>query len=245
MSAEPIELIGQTISIPGEPTQTQLSAYLAYPEGEGPFPAVVVIHEIFGLNDNIRDIARRFARQGYAALAVDLFAGRNRALCMLRFMGQIQLNPMGNGSIQDLQRSLTFLAEQPKVDAERVGAIGFCMGGSFAIAWACNDNRLKAIAPFYAMNPRPMEAVARLCPVVGSYPEKDFTAKAGRQLDVELDRYEIPHDIKIYPGAKHSFFNDQGSSYNAEAAQDAWQRVLTFFEEHIKTAGSSTSATEE
>ncbi len=209
--------------------------YLARPEGDGPFPAVVVIHEIFGLNANIKDIARRFAAEGYVALAVDLFAGRNRAICMFRFMGQAILNPLKNGSIENLKDALTFLAEQPDVDAERLGAIGFCMGGGFAIAWACSDNRLKAIAPYYASNPRPLEAVARACPVVGSYPDKDFTTGAGQKLDGELDRYNIPHDIKIYPNTHHSFFNDQGKSYAETAARDSWQRVLSFFAEYVNT----------
>jgi len=106
-------------------------------------------------------------------------------------------------------------------------------GGGFAIAWACTDDRLKVIAPFYASNPRPLAAVARACPIVGSYPDKDFTAQAGQKLDAALDRYNIHHDIKIYPNAKHSFFNDQGGSYNAAAAQDAWQRILGYFQEHI------------
>jgi carboxymethylenebutenolidase len=211
----------------------QLDGYLAHPEGDGPFPAVVVIHEAYGLNENIKDIARRFAGEGYAALGVDLFAGRNRAICMFRFMGGLLFNSLDNGSIHDLKASLTFLAGQPGVDASRIGAVGYCMGGSFAIAWACTDDRLKAIAPYYAMNPRPLEAVARLCPVVGSYPDKDFTTSNAQKLDVELDRYNIPHDIKIYPGSKHSFFNDKGRSYNEKAAQDSWERVLRFFEEHI------------
>ncbi|HLI88596.1 MAG TPA: dienelactone hydrolase family protein [Ktedonobacteraceae bacterium] len=211
----------------------QVDAYLARPDGEGPFPGVVIIHEIYGLNENIRDIARRFANEGYAALAVDLFTGRNRTICMFRFMGQMLLRPLNNSSLNDLKAALTYLSTQPGIDNARVGAIGFCMGGGFAIAWACTDDRLKVIAPFYGANPRPFEAVARLCPVVGSYPEKDFTAAAGRKLDEALDRFNIRHDIKIYPGARHSFFNDQGSRYDAAASQDAWQRVLTFFNEQI------------
>jgi len=211
----------------------QLDGYLAHPEGDGPFPAVVVIHEAYGLNENIKDIARRFAGEGYAALGVDLFAGRNHAICMFRFIGGLLFNSLDNGGIHDLKASLTFLAGQPGVDASRIGAVGYCMGGSFAIAWACTDDRLRAIAPYYAMNPRPLEAVARLCPVVGSYPDKDFTTSRAQKLDVELDRYNIPHDVKIYPGAKHSFFNDTGRSYNEKAAQDSWERVLRFFEEHI------------
>ncbi len=203
------------------------------PAGEGPFPGIVIIHEIFGLTENIKDIAQRFADVGYVALAVDLFTGRNRTVCMFRFMGQMLLTPLNNTSVHALKEALTFLAQQPGVDAEKLGAIGFCIGGGFAIAWACTDNRLKAIAPYYGSNPRPLEAVSRLCPVVGSYPDKDFTTAQGQKLDVELDRYNVAHDIKIYPGAKHSFFNDKGRNYNEAAAKDSWQRVMAFFHEHI------------
>lgn len=218
-------------------------AYLARPEGDGPFPGVVVIHEIFGLNENIRDIARRFANEGYAALAVDLFSNQNRMVCMARFMGGMMLSATSTNhqGIRDLKAALSFLAEQPEVDSERVGAIGFCLGGTFAVAWACADNRLKAIAPYYAMNPRPLKAVERLCPVVGSYPTGDFTTEPGKKLDIELDRYQVPHDIKIYPGTKHSFFNDQRPNYDAAASADSWERVLAFFQEHVtggKAAGS-------
>lgn len=222
-------------------------AYLARPEGDGPFPGVVVIHEIFGLNENIRDIARRFANEGYAALAVDLFSNQNRMICMARFMGGMMLSATSTNhqGIRDLKAALSFLAEQPEVDSERVGAIGFCLGGTFAVAWACADNRLKAIAPYYAMNPRPLKAVERLCPVVGSYPTGDFTTEPGKKLDIELDRYQIPHDIKIYPGTKHSFFNDQRPNYDAAAAADSWERVLAFFQEHVtggKAAGSESQS---
>jgi carboxymethylenebutenolidase len=210
-------------------------AYLARPEGDGPFPGVVVIHEIYGLNENIRDIARRFANEGYAALAVDLFSNQNRMVCMARFMGGLMFSSTSTNhqGISDLKAALSFLAEQSEVDSERVGAIGFCLGGTFAVAWACADNRLKAIAPYYAMNPRPLKAVERLCPVVGSYPTGDFTTEPGKKLDIELDSYQIPHDIKVYPGAKHSFFNDQRPNYDAAAAADSWERVLAFFKEHI------------
>ncbi len=210
-----------------------LDAYLARPEGEGPFPGVVVIHEAFGLNDNIKSIANRFADEGYVALAVDLFAGRNRAVCMARFMGGMLLRPFDNGVIRDLKAALGVLAEQPEVDNTGLGAIGFCMGGGFAIAWACADERLRVVAPFYGMNPRPLDAVSRACPVVGSYPEKDFTARSGRRLDAALERYRIPHDIKIYPGARHSFFNDESRNHDLAASEDSWRRTLAFFKEHI------------
>jgi carboxymethylenebutenolidase len=209
--------------------------HLALPDGPGPHPGVVVIHEAYGLNDNIKDISARFAEQGYAALAVDLFGGRNRAICMARYMTGMLAGSVNRYGIGELKDALTHLASLPAVDSERIGAIGFCMGGGFAIAWACTDRRLKAIAPFYGANPRPLDVVERACPVVGSYPEKDFTASAGHALGSALDRHKIAHDIKVYPGAGHSFFNDRSRAYNKDAAADSWSRVLAFFGEHLAT----------
>src|SRR2546423_8632594 len=89
----------------------QLEGYMARPEGDGPFPGIVVIHEIFGLNENMEDTTRRFADQGYVALAVDLFADRNRTICMFRFMSGWLFNSLNNGSIHNLTAALTFLSE--------------------------------------------------------------------------------------------------------------------------------------
>jgi len=207
--------------------------YLAMPDGGGPHPGVVVIHEAQGLNDHIRDVTRRLADAGYAALAVDLFAGRNRAICMARYMTGMLGGSVNRYGVDDLKNALTLLARMTNVDAQRLGAVGFCMGGGFAIAWACTDSRLKAIAPFYGVNPRPLEVTKRLCPVVGSYPEQDFTARSGRALDQALTRFEIKHDIKVYPGTRHSFFNDARPTFNREAANDSWSRLLKFFGERL------------
>jgi carboxymethylenebutenolidase len=223
----------ETSEITFKSGKQDLQGYLAQPEGPGPYPGMVVIHEVYGLNDNIRAIARRFAGEGYTALAVDLFAGRNRTVCLFRFMSAAMLGRLSYGAIDDLKAALNWLSGLPVVDPARLGAIGFCMGGGFAITWACTDQRLKVIAPFYGTGPRSDEALKRLCPVVGSYPEGDFTTGAARRLDALLDNTQTPHDIKIYSGAKHSFFNDQGSAYNPEAASDAWQRTLAFFSAHL------------
>jgi carboxymethylenebutenolidase len=211
--------------------------YLAVPDGPGPHPGVVVIHEAYGLNKNIKDIGRRLADAGYVALAVDLFGGRNRVVCMTRFMTGMLAGSPNRYGVGDLKDALTVLSAMPEVDPKRVGAIGFCMGGGFAIAWACTDSRLRAIAPFYGSNPRPLDAARRMCPVVGSYPEKDFSAGSGRALDKALAGFGIERDIKIYPGARHSFFNDTGRAYDKAAAEDSWQRVITFFGEHLAVAG--------
>jgi carboxymethylenebutenolidase len=210
-----------------------LQAYFTAPTGPGPRAGVVVIHEIYGLNDNIRDIADRFASEGYAALAVDLFSTGPRSICMARIINGMLVRPLRNGVVRDLRAALDHLGERPEVDAARLGAIGFCMGGTYALQLACAGADIRVASLFYGLNPRPLEAVARACPLVGSYPEKDFTARAGRKLDAVLDAYGVAHDVKIYPGARHSFFNDRGPAHEPEVAADAWRRTLAFFREHL------------
>ncbi|MFK7601471.1 dienelactone hydrolase family protein [Deinococcus sp. SM5_A1] len=214
-----------------------LPAYLARPAlMDRDAPGVLVIHEAFGLNDDIRGIADRFAQAGYVALAVDLFAEQNRAVCMTRMMSGIFLNSLEHAGAQDTKQALTALGELDGVDASRLGAVGFCMGGSLAVAMACTDDRVKAVAPYYGFNPRPLEAVRRSCPVVGSYPGQDVTRKQGEALRDELTAAGVPNDIKVYEGAKHSFAN-QGPNFDAVASVDAWNRVMAFFDEHVVGGG--------
>jgi carboxymethylenebutenolidase len=112
-----------TVTLPnGTPN---LSGYFALPPGEGKFPAVVVIHEAYGLNDNIKEITGRFAEAGYATLAVDLFAGRNQMICMARFMTNLMLGSLDHAGIRDLKVALDWLEQHSKVDSGKIGAIGF------------------------------------------------------------------------------------------------------------------------
>jgi carboxymethylenebutenolidase len=200
---------------------------------------VVVIHEASGLNDNIKDICRRFCAEGYVAMGVDLFGGRNRAVCMARMLVGGLAGNQDHYGVPALKAALAALADRHEVDAERLGAVGFCLGGSIVLTWACTDQRLSAIAPFYGAAPRPREAIRRLCPVVGSWPEKDFTTKAAGILESGLTASGVPHDLKVYPGAKHSFFNDRWRNYHPEAAADSWERILAFFEEQLRQATTS------
>ena len=214
--------------------QSLRGSYLVLPDGAGPHPGVVVVHEAFGLNDNIRGICQRFAAEGYAALGVDLFEGRNRAVCMARMFAGALAGNLDHYGVPALRAALGQLAGHPEVDAARIGAVGFCLGGSIVLTWACTDNRLTAIAPFYGTAPRPRRAIRRLCPVVGSWPGKDITTKAARVLETELTAAGTAHDLKVYPGTRHSFFNDRLPVYNPAAAADSWQRVMTFFAEHVR-----------
>jgi carboxymethylenebutenolidase len=171
------------------------------------------------------------------ALAVDLFADGNRVLCMLRVMGEALLRPLKSSGLRTLRTAVHYLERQPEVDGARIGVIGFCMGGGFALALACVEDDLGASASFYGGIPRPLSAVARACPIVGSYPGDDpFTRGGAVKLDAALTRFGVPHDIKNYPGARHSFFNDRGRAYHTEAAEDAWERTLAFFREHLGAA---------
>lgn len=222
-----------TVSVPRAHDKAAMDSYFVKPEGSGPFPGLLVIHEAFGLNDNIREITRRFAEQGYAALAVDLFSNRNRTVCMLQAFHGMIFRPLNNPVLADLQSAIAFLQKQSGVDANRVGTVGFCMGGGYALQLAVTAKGTKVASAFYGAAPKPLEAFAKSCPIVGSYPEKDFTAKGARELDAILDTYHISHDIKFYPDTQHSFFNRQRTPVEAEAAKDAWERMLSFFREHL------------
>jgi len=210
-----------------------MDAYLAKPEGAGPFPGMIVIHEVFGLNDNIRQITSEFAEQGYAALAVDLFSNRSRALCMMQIFYGIMFRPLNNSTLDELNSTFDFLKQTSSVDANRIGVVGFCMGGAYALQMAVTTKGMKAASVFYGANPRPLDAVAQACPVMGSYPDKDFTTQAARELETKLENYGISHDIKIYENTQHSFYSQQRTPFEVEASKDAWQRMLKFFGEHV------------
>ena len=230
-NAAPLGPTGEMISFTAE--DRSLDAYLVRPAApQQNAPGVLVIHEIFGLTEPIKAVAERFAAAGYVALAVDLFANQNRAVCMARMMAGLFTDSLDHQGVRDTRAALGVLGNLPGVDASRLGAVGFCMGGSLAIALACTDERVRAVAPYYGFNPRPIEAVRRACPVVGSYPEKDFTAGQGRALDTELRAADIPHDIKVYEGAHHSFAT-AGPAFDGVASLDAWNRVMAFFDEHV------------
>jgi carboxymethylenebutenolidase len=216
-----------------EITRAGREAYLAKP-AEKTARGVLVLHEAFGLTPDICAIADRIASHGYVALAPAMF----RRGCLMRTLRR----NIRHGDFDDWRR---YLREEHGV--ERDAVIGFCMGGGFAIAYAATSPNppLAAIAPNYGFPPK---AVTAMCPLVGSYGENDrFLVDRARQLDEQLDALGVDHDIKIYPGAGHSFMNRHEGGfatfvarvnptplgYDEAAAEDAWRRIFGFFEAHL------------
>ena len=219
--------------------------WLAVPEGSERGPAVLVVHEILGLINNQKPILERFARQGYVAFAPDLFEGRGPGpICVARTLRTLS---RGDGpAMDDLRAALEFLHKHQRVDGDRICVAGFCMGGGFALLMGLEPG-IRASAPFYGTTPAFLERTVQSCPVVASFGERDSVfRKKGQTLKSALEHHGIEHDFRMYPGAGHSFMTEelpgvQGwvasvgplkVGYSPEAAEDAWTRMLSFFEKH-------------
>ncbi|TQM13996.1 dienelactone hydrolase family protein [Pseudonocardia kunmingensis] len=229
------------ISFPAD-DGTSLPGVLTVPDAAGaPGPALVMIYEAFGMTDEMRRVARDLAAEGFAVLIPDLFArGRITALCVARAVRTVR---RGAGrELEDIEAGRRWLARRAEVDADRIGTIGFCMGGGFALLLA-GTGRYKVSAPFYNL-PLP---VARACPVVASYGGRDVSTRGyPERLEARLDELGVPHDVATYPEAGHSFFTRTPgvkgaiaarspihAEYHAESAADAHRRVVAFFREHL------------
>jgi carboxymethylenebutenolidase len=226
----------------------ELRAYLALPPGTGPWPGVVVIMDALGLSDDIRSQADRLAAAGYLAVAPDLYSGRGLR-CVL---ATLQASRTGRGAAYgDIEAARRWLVERPDCTG-RVGIIGFCMGGGFALLCAPAYDFAASSVNYGEV---PKDAADRLrgaCPIVGSYGRRDpmFRGRADR-LERALTELGIDHDVKEYPDAGHSFLNHVnvgpvpdrlvhlvGFDYHGPSAQDAWARILTFFDTHVRDGGA-------
>ena len=221
-----------------------MRAVLALPASAAPRPAVIVIHEIFGLNDDIRRITGRVADLGWVALAPDLYdTAGPRVLCVLRAMLALR---RGEGpAFADLEAARTWLAARPEADPRRTGVIGFCMGGGFALMCAPREG-FSAAAVNYGVVPSDAErALAGSCPVVGTYGARDTMGVSHpERLEAALTALGVPHDVKVYPEAGHGFMDSRPAAlapllalarlkYDKAAAEDAWQRIFAFFGQYL------------
>lgn len=216
---------------------TAITAFLARPDAAVAAPAVMILHEWWGLNDHIKEIARRFANEGYAALAPDLYS---RLGSKVTKDSQEAANLMGALSSQlalrDLNAATAYLKQQPFVDGLRIGVVGFSMGGTFALTQVCHNSDLKAVAVFYGKVP-PIESLDYLlCPVLYHYGEQDgwVTKQEVDRLRQGLAQHGKPGEVVVYPNGRHAFFNDtRPDVYNPSDATAAWQKTLQFFATYL------------
>jgi carboxymethylenebutenolidase len=185
----------------------EMRAFLALPEGGGTHPGVIVIHEALGLNRDIKDKCRRLAGMGYVALAPDLYDGRGpMPICIYRAFKS--LNAGKGPAFEDLDAARGYLAARAEVNPSRVGVIGFCMGGGFALLYAARGP-VGAAAVFYGAVPEKAEDLEGACPVVAGYGGRDrLFGKHAERLDRQLTDLNVPHDVRVYPDAGHSFMSD-------------------------------------
>lgn len=208
---------------------------LARPKEKGKYPAVIVIHEIWGLVDHIKDVAGRLARESYVSLAVDLFEGAT--VSKLEQGREMREKFTEEKILGDLNGAFNYLKTLGCVDPKRMGSVGFCMGGGLSLLLACHNRELAAAVVFYGRNPSPIDLVKNVsCPILGNYAGADqgITESDIRLLEKTLTKYGKTFDMKIYPGAPHAFFNDTRESYRPEAAKDAWERTLKFYNKYLK-----------
>jgi carboxymethylenebutenolidase len=221
-----------------------LPAYLAVPDTSvaGPGAGVVVVHELFGLTDDIRRWCDRFAAEGYAALAPDLLHWGASLRCLLAAFRALR---SGHGrALTEIEACRDHLAALPGAGG-RVGIAGFCMGGGFALLAA--PRGFAAAAPNYApLPPDPDTALRGACPIVASYGARDRGLRgAAGTLESTLEQLGVEHDVKEYAGASHSFLNHHegwmgatdlvtGFAHHEAAAEDAWGRIRGFFAMHLR-----------
>lgn len=220
-----------------------LRGYIERPDGEGPWPGVVLIHEIFGIDEVMRRHTQRMARAGYLTLAVDLYSAGGAKRCVISTMRSL-LSGRGR-AYADIETAHQWLLASRDCTA-KVGVVGFCMGGGFALASA---GQFEAAAVNYGQLPKDYERVlAQACPIVASYGARDRSLPGvASKLDDALSAAGIAHDVKEYPGVGHSFMNDApvgprmlrpllriaGMGTDVEAAADAWGRIDAFFGQHL------------
>jgi len=219
--------------VDGEP----VTGFVARPRGAGPgTPGVIVIHEWWGLNDNIRQVTERLAAEGYVALAVDLYGGESASdpKNAMRLMGALQDAP-GRAN-ENLRQAYGWLEQE--AGARRIGVIGWCLGGQWSLRTALLMPRsIDAAVIYYGSLNTDADALATLeMPVMGNFAEDDPLIPLGevRAFEETLASLGKTVDVKIYEDAKHAFSNPSGTAYDAAAAKDAWGRSIGFFRRHLQ-----------
>lgn len=211
------------------------SGYLVKPDGNGPFPALVVIHEWWGLNDSVKNEARKLAEAGYVALAVDLFgkvaADPQEAMKQVQGLDQ-------RAATAEMLAAAQYLRSQSFVKPGKVGSMGWCFGGAQSLILAINDPRLAAAVIYYGKPITDPKELAKIrAPILGIWGEADESIPMSmvREFDKALTEAKVRHEFHSYPGAGHAFANPSGGArYKPDAAKDAWAKTMAFLKKWLK-----------
>lgn len=241
-------MIAETVTYPGMDGD-RVDAYLARPLGPGPFPGVIVIPEVFGLVTHIKEVTRRIAARGYAAIAPELYTrvGPPDPTDMTSVGPKMMALPDAQ-AVADLEGASAFLRDLPQSNG-KAGVIGFCSGGRHALLFACRSTSIDAAVNCWGgrtvegevneLRPAlPIDLVEHLCcPLLGIFGEEDTnpTVEHVERLRARLSEHRKEFEFKVYPNAGHAFFADYRPSYRQGAAVDAWTRVFDFFGKHLAT----------
>ncbi|HLF71777.1 MAG TPA: dienelactone hydrolase family protein [Dehalococcoidia bacterium] len=215
------------------PGPTEMRGYLARPKAEGKYAGLIIIHENRGLLEHFKDVSRRYAKEGFVALAVDLASRKGGSTDdAVSNMSKLTTDPIEMQA--DLKAGVEYLKAQAFVRPGSLGVTGFCFGGGATWELAVASPDVKAAVPYYG-SCRPKDQLAQTNAAVLAIYGGNDTRITGESADVEqrLRAANKTVQIKVYPGANHAFFNDTGSAYNAEAAADAWRLTLDWFRRYL------------
>ena len=215
----------------------KVSAFLATPASTAPAPAIVVVHEWWGLDEWVKSQARALAKEGYVVLAVDLYRGK--VTDKEAVAHQLMSGLPADRAMRDLHAAVAYLAGLPQVRKDRIGALGWCMGGRYSYALSTEEKAIVAVAGYYGAPPTDPAAIARINgPVLGNFGADDQgpSPEQVKAFAQALEASGKKADIKLYEGAGHAFANPNNPwhGYREAAAQDAWTRTVAFFAANLK-----------
>ncbi len=244
-SAEGLAITDATVSSGGFP----VPVYEARPAGAAKYPVVLVIPEVFGMHEHMRDVTRRFAKEGFFAITFEPYA-REGGVLKLPDIAAVRkvVDPVPDARVMaDLDAVVAYAKGHGAAQADRIGVTGFCRGGMYALLYAAHSREVKAAVPWYgqikpAKDPGvraagPLDVAAKIaCPVLGLYGEADagIPAADAREMEAALRSAGTTAEFVLYPGAPHAFYADYRPSYREEPAKDAWRRCIAWFGKYLK-----------